>query len=318
MQAYREDFAGLSASVDRLIAEYAGGMPPHALMLSGPEGLFKDGLAHFLARTLLCKATDQKPCDRCRNCQRSLSDRHSNLLSLSVQQREKSIKIDQLRALLKQLSTSPLEAGRRAILILDVDLMTVQAQNALLKSLEEPDPDSFFILTSSNEQALLPTVLSRCRVQRLLPWPTERVEAFLSRRDYSPARQRELAALAQGRPARALMIDRDPQYEKQRALAQECFFQLSGLKDIPALSAKLRDARDSAPTLLDLLELKAQQSLSAKLGDAQPEDVWPKASVPALKTLIEEVFSARRYLASNVSWQAIADRLLLTIAKEIH
>lgn len=318
MLSYKVDFAGLSDSLDRLITDYERGLPSHALLLSGAEGLYKQGLAHFLARALLCQGAQDRPCDRCRSCKRALEGRHSNLLSLSLSPREKSIKIDQLRALLKELSTSPLEPGRRVILIADVDRMTVQAQNALLKSLEEPEPDSFFILTSSNEQALLPTVLSRCRIQRLLPWPMGPVKAFLHRRGYDGNRQDELAALCQGRPGKALQIDQDPQYQKQRALADECFFSLRQLKDVPAASTRLRDEREAAPTLLDLIELKAQQSLSSKLLGHDSSDPWAKASVPALKALIEEVFSARRYLASNVSWQAIADRLLLMIAKEMH
>lgn len=318
MLSYRDDFAGLSPGVDRLISDYEGGLPSHALLLSGPEGLFKSGLAHFLARALLCPEEGPRPCDSCRSCRRALQDHHSNLLSLSLQPKEKSIKIDQLRSLLKQLSTSPLEAGRRVVLIIDVDLMTVQAQNALLKSLEEPDPDTVFIMTTSNELALLPTVLSRCRVQRLLPWGSERIEGFLQRRGFDTNKQRELSALAHGRPAQALLIDQDPAYLEHRALAEECFFSVRELKDIPAASAKLREARDAAATLLDLVEMQAQQSLSAQLRGDAPEGSWSNASIPALHTLIDEVFSARRYLASNVSWQAVSDRLLLTIAKEIH
>ena len=167
--ARREDFYGWHPGLDVLLGAYADQAAPHALLLSGPQGLLKEHLALFLAQSFLCASPDRRPCGDCGVCRRVLSGSYGNLLKLGLEKKEKSIKIDQLRRVLDQLALNPLERGARFVLVIDADLLTPQAQNALLKSLEEPDQGSYFILTTANEQAVLPTVLSRCLVQRLLP-----------------------------------------------------------------------------------------------------------------------------------------------------
>lgn len=316
--ARREDFYGWHPGLDVLLGAYADQAAPHALLLSGPQGLLKEHLALFLAQSFLCASPDRRPCGDCGVCRRVLSGSYGNLLKLGLEKKEKSIKIDQLRRVLDQLALNPLERGARFVLVIDADLLTPQAQNALLKSLEEPDQGSYFILTTANEQAVLPTVLSRCLVQRLLPWPLERSARFLIEQGIDEKEALALAEAASGYPGRALALREDPRREALARLMEESFLSVRALKDIPRISFMLKDIREEAGHLLDLLEQQAQRALSARMLGKPLPPALKDAGASALKTLIEDIYTARRYLASNVSWQAVADRLLFTIAKEIH
>lgn len=314
-------FAGLSQVHDRLLDDYANGQAPHALLLTGPAGIWKEEFAATLAASLLCLSPNQKPCGQCEACLRAKSSQHANLHRLALSGDARSIKIDQLRELLSVLSLNPLEEGKRVVMIIRVDAMTVQAQNALLKTLEEPQSSDYFLLTANNERAVLPTIISRCQFVRLNPWPDEQVQALLLSRGVALPRAKELAQLAAGRPGLALAAQDDQRYWDTNILAGKTFFAVKRLADIPSASMALKDARDSADLLLDLIEQRASIALRASLispPSAPASDIWQGASRASLTTLLESVFAARKLKASNVSWQAIADQLLFTITKEIY
>ncbi len=314
-------FRGLSQSHDRLLDDYNQSQAPHALLLTGQSGIWKEEFAATLAASLLCTATENKPCGHCDACHRASSGQHSNLYRLALAGDARSIKIEQLRELLSALSLHPLEEGRRVVMIIRVDAMTVQAQNALLKNLEEPESSDFFILTANNERAVLPTIVSRCQFVRLSVWPDDRVEQLLISRGVEKAQARALTQLAAGRPGIAIAAEADRRYGDANTLADATFFAVKKLSDIPAASMALKDARDTADLLLDLIEQRAgfalRASIASRLSDSHHSE-WSEASRSALSKLMEAVFAARKLKASNVSWQAIADQLLFTITKEIH
>lgn len=318
--ALRSKLEGLSPALDRLLDDYRQGRSPQALLLSGAQGIGKEEVAVYLACILLCTDAANIPCGRCVACQRTLRGVHANFSRLTLSPREKSIKIDQLRKLLEALALNPLQAGKRVVMILDIDTMTVQAQNALLKSLEEPDEGTYFLLSTKNEQAVLPTIISRCRLMRLTPWRDEKMLTYLTDQGITEQRARELTSLSQGLPGAALKLDRDSQYWAIRKLLDESLFSVRTLSDIPGASAALKDTKEAADLVLDLVEQQARLCLMAAFCGSAPAAIhpWHQASASALRHVLLAVMNARRYRGSNVSWQAILDRLLFTITKEIY
>lgn len=318
----RFDFQGFSGAHDRLIAEYRGGRASHALLLCGSSGMLKNDFARYLANILLCQAASgDRPCGSCPSCLRFETGKHGNLLALGLSPGAKTIKIDQLRSLLNALSLHPLESGPRVILLSDIHAMTVQAQNVLLKSLEEPLAQDYYLITCDNEQAVLPTIISRCSQVRLPALDENAMEARLKQSGLDAEEAAALSGLTGGRLGYALDISRDTAYSDLKALAEKTIFQVRKFSDIPAASILLKDARDSADLLLDLLEEETRHSLACRyLGSAEkrPAVRWASVDPSALKRVLEAVFEARKYKASNVSWQAIVDRLLFTITKEIY
>jgi DNA polymerase-3 subunit delta' len=146
-------------------------------------------------------------CGRCRACDRIARGVHVDVIALEPDDKA-SIKIDVVRDVLAQAGYRPFEGRRRVVLIREAETLEPQAQNALLKSLEEPPPGTVFILTSALPGALLPTVRSRCMQ---LPFgrltPQEVAEGLVRDHGYEPAEAEALAALSNGSLGQALTLD---------------------------------------------------------------------------------------------------------------
>ena len=137
----------------------------HAYMLLGPEGPARDGAARRLAASLLCGQAEP-PCGVCRDCRKALSGIHPDVALVTREQGEKGPKQDitvgQIRAMTADAVLAPNEAARKVYVISPADRMNQQAQNALLKALEDPPGHACFILCAAAPDALLSTVRSRC------------------------------------------------------------------------------------------------------------------------------------------------------------
>ena len=133
--------------------------PSHAYMFIGTEGIGKFLFAKEFAYKWLCIG-DKKPCEICKSC---IQFKGNNNLDFTVIEPESgSIKVEQIREMIKKVYELPLEANRKVYVINDADLMTTSAQNSLLKVLEEPPLYVMIILVGSNEQLFLNTIKSRC------------------------------------------------------------------------------------------------------------------------------------------------------------
>ncbi len=173
---------------------------PHALMFSGPRGVGKATLALELVKNLFC--AEKKACGTCRPCRNLASGTHPDFTLVKT---ATSIKIDELRAIRKEVYEPPYDADVRAILIDDADLMTREAANALLKTLEEPPPSNLFILVTSREQDILMTIRSRCMRIGFGPLSTGAVSRYLQEHmDLAADRAQLFAALSGGSVASAL------------------------------------------------------------------------------------------------------------------
>jgi DNA polymerase III subunit delta' len=165
-----DSFIGNRKVLERLTGKLRENRFPHALIFSGPEGLGKHTLAVMIAKALNCtKADPGKFCDECPGCRKINSASHADVMTVAVEAEATQIKIAQVRRLLGMLDFQPLE-GRNKVFIIDpADLLNDEAANALLKGLEEPPANTFFILITVNVHELLLTVRSRCQVYNFTP-----------------------------------------------------------------------------------------------------------------------------------------------------
>ncbi len=196
----------LLAVLSRAVARRS--LPP-SLMLTGPEGVGKRRVAVALAQALNCPtpaSTDTlelDACGTCASCQRIARSTHPDVLLIEPGPNG-SIKVDQVRDAVERAAYRPFEGKRRVVVIDDADALVDQAQNALLKTLEEPPAASVFLLVTSRPDAMLPTIRSRCPQLRFRPLSVDDVFAALVQAKFSDGEARAVAATADGSIGRAL------------------------------------------------------------------------------------------------------------------
>jgi DNA polymerase-3 subunit delta' len=183
--------------------------PPHALLLAGPSGVGKTTLALDLAAGLLCLAANpaDRPCRECSACRKVEHGNHPDLHRLAPEGAGQQIRLGQVQQLSADLALLPLEGRFRLAIVEKAHLLNPDAQNALLKTLEEPPAAVVLILAADDVAKLLPTVISRCTKVRLGPVTAEEMARILAERGVADAaRASALGRLTGGRPGAALAL----------------------------------------------------------------------------------------------------------------
>ena len=179
--------AGNDRIRDAVMAAVLENRIPHAILLEGEKGTGRHTLMRFLSRAAVCIG-DNPPCWDCRGCHLAEIGTHPDISVTAPEDGKKNITVTQIRALRTEAYVKPHMAARRVFIIDRADSMNEQAQNALLKVLEEPPGNIIFILIAESAAALLDTIISRCTVLSLVPPETQEALEYLKKStDYSEA-----------------------------------------------------------------------------------------------------------------------------------
>lgn len=193
----------------------------HALLFTGPAGIGKALVALELAAGLLCERGAEGPCGECAGCVQARAGTHPDFVRVSLIGGRKEIGIDAVRQLKRAMLMRAVSGERKVGVIDDADRLSIAAQNALLKTLEEPPHGAVLILITASVPALLPTVRSRCQLQIFHPLTTAQVAAVLSSTQGIDAHEADtLATNAQGSPGYALSLRALWASESAQTLAQ--------------------------------------------------------------------------------------------------
>ena len=199
-------------AAEMLQQHIASGSLRHAYLFSGPGGVGRRTLALCFAQAINCPQplSPGQPCGECRICRQIENMQQADLSILQAEQEGGTLKVEQVRELQHMLSLAPYESNYRVALLLRFEEANASAQNALLKTLEEPNPRVVLLVTADDPENLLPTIVSRCELMRLRPMPAEDLAAHLNQKHSVDKEQAELIArISGGRPGLALRLAQD-------------------------------------------------------------------------------------------------------------
>ena len=215
------DIVGHRYLLDRIGAAASRGSLPPSLIFTGPSGVGKRSAALALAQVMNCPTPrDGDACGVCASCTRIARLVHADIVVVEPGE-SGSIKVDQIRDAVERTGYRPFEGRKRVIIVDEADAMMGEAQNAWLKTLEEPPPSSMFVLVTARPDMLLPTVRSRCQHLRFGQLRADEVAAVLVNvHGYSPADAQTAASGAEGSVGAALEGELDTLNEARDAAAR--------------------------------------------------------------------------------------------------
>ena len=277
--------------------------PGHAYVLVGEKGLGKLALARAFTKSLQCEANKQDgdSCGVCLSCRVFESDNHPDVLYVQAT-KTKIIGVEDVRTqILLPMSEKPFRYPYKIFIVNQV--LTTQAQSALLKTIEEPAPFGIFLFLTEHTRLFLSTLLSRCVTFKLNPMSDEDVAKIVSKKTSDPA-----VIFAQGNPGRAKALIESKDFEEMQNLA---FSVASNIYDMDIveifrLCAKFEKWKESIQTLLNMLYMHYRERLNKP------------ASQPCVHTILsglEAITKVKRNLSQNGHFQMNIETMLLKLSR---
>lgn len=299
----------------------------HAYIISGDKGCGKKTLAKVFAAALVCTSADGNPCLECDECKKALHGSNPDIIYVN-HEKSGSISVDEIRKqLIMPMSIRPYYSNYKVFIIDDAHLMTAQAQNALLKTLEEPPEYGVIILLSVNEDMLLQTVLSRAVVLHCGEIPRQEVKKYLMEHKQIPDYKAEMCSVfAQGNIGRAIDLATNENFYATKEAAidlikmlphTDMYQLLLRVKDITGIKERIADYLDFIYAWYhDILMYKSSGSFKFCLYTDEEIAIENQAEVLSYES-VEKIFSAideaRKGLNSNVNFELVIEVLLMKI-----
>jgi DNA polymerase III subunit delta' len=325
---------GQVRAVSLLQQSLKAGTLAHAYLLVGPPHVGKMTLAIKLAQALNCEA-DAKPCLECTACKKIAAGTHSDVQVIGLVQNEedteaKLIHTEQIKDILHSASLPPFEGKHKVFIIDGAELLSTDAANRLLKTLEEPEAKVTFILLTTNDRLLLPTVVSRCQRLELPPLSiTDESKELIEKQGIEPERARLLAGLSHGCPGWALAAAGDEntlqrRHEEVNRLVEVIKDGYEGRFDYAArLAARFTQNRGAVYEALERWLDYWRDLLLVKLGgddmitniDRKNELIEMAGGyrLTQIKDCIESIRAAMEQLRQNVNARLALEVLMLDI-----
>ena len=254
---------------EKLLSEIASGKLSHAYLIEGGEGCGKTYFARFAAAAVLCTG-DKPPCGKCPSCVKALAGSHPDLFYFSPDKKA-SMGVETVRDIKKSLFFMPNDGDRKVYIIDDAQKMTGQAQNALLKFIEEPPASVLFFIVADKKESLLPTVVSRTRIISLAPSDNADIRRFLMSESKKSGGEQidEAINMAEGSPGKALkLLCRDFSRQRQLCLDFMPVLVSTSKSDAMAFLLSMKLNRDGVKEFFTLLMTALADVMNARFGRA--------------------------------------------------
>ena len=299
----------------------------HAYILNGERGSGKKMLANLFATTLLCEEQGPDPCNACHSCHQAESGNHPDIIRVT-HEKPNTISVDDIRRQVNEdIQIKPYQGPYKIYIIAEADLMTVQAQNALLKTIEEPPAYAVIFLLTENAEALLPTITSRCVMLKLRNIKDTLIRKYLMETMHVPDYKADMCtAFAQGNMGRATMLASSDHFNEIREEAVQLLKYINemdisevtkAIKKIGTYKLEINDYLDIIMIWYrDVLLYKATKDMDKVVFKDQISYIQERAkksSYEGIELILESLEKAKTRLKANVNFDLVMELLLLTI-----
>lgn len=299
----------------------------HAYIINGEKYSGKEFIARIFAMALQCEEEGVKPCQKCHSCKQALSDNQPDIIRVT-HEKPNTISVDDIRAQVNNdVAIKPYSSPYKIYIINEAEKMTVQAQNAILKTLEEPPEYVVILLLTTNVNSLLSTILSRCVVLNMKPVADNLVRKYLMEEMQVPDYKAEVCvAFARGNIGKARMLASSEDFEnvKTEAVSLLKYIQDMELNEIVAAIKKINDYKLEVSDYLDIMEIWYRDVLLFKATNDVNHLVFRdeiqalrkiagRSSYEGIETVIEALEKAKNRLNANVNFELTMELLMLTI-----
>ncbi|MBR4343668.1 MAG: DNA polymerase III subunit delta' [Lachnospiraceae bacterium] len=321
-----KDILGHESIKQHLITAVNTGKPSHAYIFNGEDGSGRKTVADCFAAALVCESEGEKPCGKCLACMQAESKNHPDIIRVT---HDKSrIGVDDIRhSLLDDIIIKPFSSKFKVYIIGDAERMTEQAQNALLKTLEEPPAYAVIILITNNTGAFLQTILSRCVTLQFKPLDNKVITGYLMENEHVPDYFAKLcAAFSGGSLGLALKFAKNSEFEQIKNDALDILRGIDSLSidRVSDMVAELSKKRTDINVYIDLMHLWFRDILMFKATQDANRLVFldemmtikyqaSKYGFESLGRILNSFYTVQDRLNANVNFDTAIELLLLNM-----
>lgn len=299
----------------------------HAYIINGEKGSGKKLLSHLFAQSLQCEKNEEEPCNECHSCKQALSGNHPDIIEVT-HEKPNSIGVDDIRVQVNEdIQVKPYNGKYKIYIIPEADLMTVQAQNALLKTIEEPPAYAVILLLTENADKLLPTICSRCVMLKLRNIKDKLVKDYLMDKLHVPDYKADVCtAFAQGNIGKAILLATSDHFNEIKEAAIQLLKNIDNMevselveavKHITVYKIEVTDYLDVLTIWYrDVLIYKATKNIDRVIFGEQLDYIRERAtksSYEGIEIILEAIEKAKARIKANVNFELVMELLLLTI-----
>lgn len=300
----------------------------HAYIINGERSAGKEFIAKTFAMALQCENRQGiEPCQECHSCRQALSGNHPDIIFIT-HEKPNTISVDDIRSQINgDVAIKPYSSPRKIYIMNEGEKMTVQAQNALLKTLEEPPEYAVILILTTNANSLLPTILSRCVVLNMKPVRDEQIKRFLMESMEIPSYKADICtAFARGNVGKARMLAKSEEFDKVKdeAITLLKYIGEMEINEIVAAIKKINEYKFDVNDYLDILSIWYRDVLMFKAThDANNlifreeiqyiRKVADKSTYEGIEKIIDALEKSKQRLTANVNFDLTMELLLLTI-----
>lgn len=299
----------------------------HAYIINGERSSGKEFIARIFAMTLQCEKGQTEPCGECHSCKQALSNNQPDIIYIS-HEKPNTIGVEDIRGQINNdIGIKPYSSPRKIYIMNEGEKMTVQAQNALLKTLEEPPEYAVILILTTHVEALLPTILSRCVVLHMKPVSDALVKKYLMEELGVPDYKANICvAFARGNIGKAKLLASSEEFEKvkEEAITLVKYINDMEINEIVKAIKKINEYKFDVNDYLDILSVwyrdvllykatKDINSLIFKDELQQIRRVADRSTYEGIENIVNALQQAKRRLEANVNFDLTMELLLLTI-----